>query len=139
MLKVIFEFILNLAYSLFTAAIGITLSLDSSFRQSITDYIGRGSNKAYVITLVVLGVLVLALNKLYVKDKHLSPTIRKVINFIEDLLRLAIFVIMLIFITTFVLENIVQTTLVAAYGLYILAGFLFVVLNCIKWIYFFCG
>lgn len=60
-------------------------------------------------------------------------------NFVEDGLRGIIYVIMLIFVTRFVMDHSEILLLIVAYVLYIVSGAFFFLVRTGKWIYFLCG
>lgn len=64
---------------------------------------------------------------------------KKAINFVEDLLRGIIYVIMLIFVTRFVMDHSDIGMLMLSYALYITSGGLFFLVRTGKWFYFLCG
>ena len=94
---------------------------------------------AYLIVMAILGVFSYTLMKAYGSDKKYSPETKKKINFAEDLIKETVFVIMVIFVESFVKENSSVTTIVVAFYLYLASLVLFTIIFLIKWIYFLCG
>lgn len=64
---------------------------------------------------------------------------KKAINFVEDVLRGIMYVIMLIFVTRFVIDHSEIGLLMLSYVLYIVSGSFFFLIRTGKWLYFLCG
>jgi hypothetical protein len=101
-LKIIYELILDLSYTLFITAIGVTITYDQIFRQQFIDYVEQPSNEGYIIALVTLGVITLALNKAYQDHLNATPQYKMALNFVEDIFRGIVYILMLVFISRFV-------------------------------------
>jgi hypothetical protein len=72
-LKLVYETILNMAYALFLVGVMISLATDDQTRTSFIDYLGRSSSVAYLIVMLVLGVLNYSLNLASKKEKKYAP------------------------------------------------------------------
>jgi predicted RNase H-related nuclease YkuK (DUF458 family) len=139
-LAVIYQLLMDLAYVIFTAAIALTVAYDSNFASDFQNYIQEESNRGLIVALVVIGVIILAANKVHtdLNSPHTSPTARKYVNLIEDILRSIVYILLLILVTPFAFSHYTVNLLMASYILYIVAGALFLAVKLIKWIYFLC-
>ena len=138
-LKVIYDFSLDLSYSLLFASIGMVIVFDSSERQELVDYCGNINNRIYLISIIILASLIVALEKLS-KIKHFGYKCRKFCSLVEDLMRSAVYVLLLIILTPLALGNWkLSSKILQAYGIYLASGVLFLVMRIIKWAYYLCG
>jgi len=138
-LKVVYDFSLDLSYSLLFASMGMVVVFDSSERQALVDYCGSLSNRIYLISIIILATLIVAFEKLS-KIKHFGYKCRKFCSLIEDLMRSAVYVLLLIVLTPLALGNWeLSSKILQAYGIYLASGVLFLVMRLIKWTFYLCG
>ena len=78
------------------------LATDSQTRTSFINYLSRTSSVIFVVVMIILGVINYSLGKAYASDKKYQPETKRNINFLEDCIKGSIFVIMIIFVTSFV-------------------------------------
>jgi hypothetical protein len=137
-LKLIYETILHTAYALFIVGITISMATDATIRVNFSNYIGRTSSAVFIIVMVVMAAISYSLGKAYNKSEPYAPNTKRAINLIDDCLKGALFVVMIVFITGFVNENSSQNQIVIAYWIYIASMVFFTLLHLIKWIYYLC-
>lgn len=92
-----------------------------------------------MILITCLAIVSYSLSNAYRKDKKYQPVTKRAINLAGDIVKGTIFVLMIIFITSFVRENQESTEIVVAYVLYIVSMVLFKILHIIKWYYYLWG
>ena len=136
---IIYQTILDLAYALFIIGITISLAVDQKTRDSFTTYLGKQSSIIFIVIMIILAVLSYSLSKAYSPDKNYQPNTKKKVNFVEDVVKGTIFLLMIIFITGFVNENKSQIKLQIAYWIYMISMILFKILHVIKWYYYCLG
>jgi hypothetical protein len=140
-LKAIYELLLDLAYALFIAAIALTVSYDGTFGTEFRDYVQEPRQRGIVTVLVILGVIILAVNKIHSDHQtvNVSANYRKALALVEDVLRGIIYVILLVLVTPFVLNHSDVTLMMVSYFLYIISGAFFLAIKLIKWVSLLCG
>ena len=94
-----------MAYALFLIGIMLSLATDEQTRNNFVDYLRRTVSVVEIVILMVLGVLVYSLSKAYHADKKYPPKTKRNINFLSDVIKGVIFVLMIVFISEFVWEN----------------------------------
>ena len=112
---------------------------DQATRDSFIAYLGKQTSVFFLVIIIVLGVFSYTLSKAYGKDKNYTAGTKKKVNFIEDIVKGTIFVVMIIFITGFVNENSSKTQIVVAYWIFMISMVLFKILHIIKWYYYCIG
>ena len=136
-LKLIYNGILYLAYSLLTVGITITLSTDAQTRTMFFEFLGKTSSIIYVSCMTLLAVISYMLSKAHHKDANYSPKTKKQLNFIDDIVKGSIFLLMVIFITGFVRDHTSKVSIIIAYAAFLISMVLFKILHIIKW-YVYC-
>ena len=138
-LKIIYEFSLDLSYALLFASIGVIIIFGEAERDDLIDYCKNKSNLVYLISVVILGTIIIALKKIE-KAKQIGYKCRKICNFIEDLLRSAVYIVLLCFLTPLAIGNLsLSSKLFQSYGIYLASGVMFLIMRVTKWTYYLCG
>lgn len=114
-------------------------STSQNFRDSSADFINNNYNLGYIITIIVLTVMVYSLTQLFQNGNLISPNVRKIINFITDILRIATYAVLLVTARFFIDQTQPDRLAPVGFWIFVASFALFVLRKLFKWYYYFIG